>query len=447
MLAPVDPNAPDRVDDVERQLLGACMWSDQHDTSGFDEAAAVVSPDDFAVYAHRLVFGELLALRANGSPANAVTLFSRLRANSTLNELGPDPKVWIGDTVTLQTNDLNAGHYAALVKEASRRRWLRCTVAEMGAIVARAVGPTDDVRAECEQLLFTAGGADGGTGPRSAAELVPEALERIDRIAGGQEPPGVATGYADLDAILGGLSPGQVVIIAARPSVGKTALSLGIATNATRVGVPTLFASLEMSRGEIMERILAMRSGVWLSAIKKARLNPGQADRVESAGRQFAKEPFHLEETSPMSAARLASIVRRGVRRDGLKLAVVDYLGLMEPEDLKAPKVHQIGTLSRRLKQLARACGIPIIVLAQLNRESESRTDGKPKLSDLRDSGEVEQDADIAILLSRQKDQSDESEMWLIDADVAKNRNGAIGLVTLAYRRPIVRFENAAVDC
>lgn len=438
-------NAMDRVDDVERQLLAACLWSDQHDTPGFDEAAGMVSPDDFAVYAHRLVFAEMLALRAAGAPANAVTLYTRLKASGALADLGPDPRAWLADTVTLQDSDLNARHYAGLVKDASRRRWLRHTVAEMGALVARAVGPVEDVRAECEHLLFAAGDGAGAAGPRSAAELVPEALDRIDRLASGEEPPGLPTGFADLDALTGGLAPGQVVILAARPSVGKTALALGIATNATRAGAPALFASLEMSRREIMERVLAMRSGVWLGAIKKGQLGPGHADRIDSAARQFAREPFHLEESTPMSAARLASVVRRGVRRDGLKLVVVDYLGLMEPEDPKAPKVHQIGLLSRRLKELARNCGVPVVVLAQLNRESENRSDGKPKLSDLRDSGEVEQDADIAILLSRQKDQAEDSEIWLVDADVAKNRNGACGVVTLAYRRPVVRFENAAV--
>lgn len=164
---------------------------------------------------------------------------------------------------------------------------------------------------------------------------------------------------------------------------------------------------------------------------------------MRAAAHAFAREPFHVETATPMSSARLASITRRAVRRDGLKLLVVDYLGLMEPEDLKAPRVHQVGLLSRRMKQLARQCRIPILVLCQLNRESEGRTDGKPKLSDLRDSGEVEQDADVVLLMSRQKNQPQENCVWLIDVDVAKNRGGMTGEVTLAYRRQVVRFENA----
>ncbi len=443
----IAPTDPDRVDDVERQLLGACLWSDQHDTSGFDEAAEVVAPDDFGVHAHRVVFRAMLELRATNAPVNAVTIFGRLRATGAASELGPEPGVWIGDTVTLQGSDLNAGYYAHQVREASRKRRLKRAIAEMSAVAARSPRPAADVLADCEQILFDAGDMDSASTQCSASALVPEALDHIDRVASGLEPGGLPTGYADLDAITGGLVPGEVTVLAARPSTGKTALALGIATNATRGGAPALFVSLEMGRRPIMQRILSMRSGVRLDPIKRGTLNSDQAGRVDAAGRAFAKERFFLEEATPMSAARLASIVRRGVRRYGLKLVVIDYLQLMEPEDTKASKVHQIGLLSRRLKELARNCSVPIIVLAQLNRACEDRPDGKPRLSDLRDSGEIEQDADICILLSRQRGQQDANDVWLIDADVAKSRNGATGEVTLAYRRPVVRFETAAIGC
>lgn len=440
----VGPADLERIRDVERQLLGACMWSGIHGTDGLDSAAETVTSEDFATYAHRVVFDVMLDLRRANTPVTAATVFERLHATGKLVELGHNPKEWIAETATLQGSDIGAAEYAGLVREASSNRRLKRAVLEMSAVVQNPARPAAVAQAECEQILFDAGPTASNSGPRGANALVREALDRIDRVASGAERPGLLTGFTDLDAFLGGLKPGQLIPVAARPALGKTALGLALATNATRAGVPALFVSLEMTRTELMERVLAMRSGVRLRLIQTGQLDSHQAGLVDSAGQVFAKEPFFLEDATPMSAARLASITRRYVRQYGLRLLVVDYLGLMEPENTNDSRVHQVGLLSRRLKELAKSCSIPVVVLAQLNRECEGRPDGRPRLSDLRDSGEVEQDADAVVLLHRSRGQADDADVWMIEADVAKNRNGPVGVTALAYCRAITRFANAA---
>jgi replicative DNA helicase len=199
-----------------------------------------------------------------------------------------------------------------------------------------------------------------------------------------------------------------------------------------------------MPRAEISDRILSMRSGVPLRAIQRGRLDGEQPAAVIAAARSFSREPFAIIDAADLTAARLGSIVRRAVRRRGVKLVVIDYLQLLRPENDRDPRHLQVGTLARRVKQLARACGVPVVLLAQLNRESENRTGGKPRLADLRESGEIEAHADAAILIHPRPDQPADAPVWLSDLIVAKNRNGPVGEVALEYQRPLTRFANAA---
>ena len=272
---------------------------------------------------------------------------------------------------------------------------------------------------------------------------VSKVFDRIDDIKCGRASAGLPTGFRELDTLLCGMEAGELVVIAARPSVGKTALATAITTNATAAGVPALLFSIEMPRLSIFQRVLAMRSGVPLTSIQKGWVSGEQFDKVFEAGNALAKEPLFVQDATPMSAARIVSCVRRGVRRHKLGLVVVDYLGMIEMENQRDNRVQQVGLASKRMKDLAKNCKIPLVLLCQLNRACEDRPDGKPKLSDLRDSGEVEQNADVVILLNRQKGQRDDADVVLVDAQVAKARNGLVGEVTLAYRKRITRYENA----
>jgi replicative DNA helicase len=286
--------------------------------------------------------------------------------------------------------------------------------------------------------------ADGATQSKDAegaADLTREALERIDRRASGEGLTGYKTGFADLDALLFGLQPGQLVVLGARPGVGKTALALSVALNLTRAGVPVLFFSLEMPTAEIMDRAISSRSGVPLSDIRRGRINDDQSGRILSAGEQLKRERFWIDDRSDLTASRLAAVTRRNVRRNGVRVVVVDYLQLMTPENARENRTQQVGLCARRAKMIARECGVPVLMLAQLNRELENREGGRPRLADLRDSGEIEQHADVAIFLHPHKG-SEAEPVWQTDVIVAKNRNGPIGETTLGFRRPNTRFEN-----
>ncbi|MCE9564937.1 MAG: AAA family ATPase [Planctomycetes bacterium] len=437
-------NDVDRATGIERHLLGACLWSDTRNGDGLDRAAEIVTVADFAVHAHGLVFKTMLALREENSPVTAVTVHERMSGDGTAVELGHRPAGWFFDLISEVPGDTMADYLAGRVKEAARVRKLRHVAVEIAARVRDSGRPAADILAECEALLFAEGEQDiAASGPRSADVLVRDGLARIDDRSSRSGPDGLETGFCELDSYLAGLKAGQLIVVGARPGCGKTALALGIASNVAASGFPVLFASLEMSATEITDRLFAVRSGVPLRMIQSGQLNEHHSAAVCDAAAKLRGEPLEVDDAPDLTAARLAAIVRRAVRRRGVKLVVVDYLQLMRPENERDPRHLQVGTIARRVKQLARACNVPVLLLAQLNREAENRTGGKPKLSDLRESGEIEAHADAVLLLNPQPDQPPESPVWATDCIIAKNRSGPTGELTLAYRRTITRFENS----
>ncbi|HYH69620.1 MAG TPA: DnaB-like helicase C-terminal domain-containing protein [Urbifossiella sp.] len=313
------------------------------------------------------------------------------------------------------------------------------------------VASADELTAAAEQRLFNISSQEEG-----AAKLVPlsnlvrDALAAIDaRLSGDGPPPGIETGYADLDEVLVGLRPGQLVAVGGRPSTHKTNLTTNIAVNAAAAGNPTVFLSLEMSSAEIAERLLAMGSGVPVKAFTgRTRLRDADAGRLAAvAGPDgLGQLPLHVYAGGDLTAAAVGSLLRVAIRKHGARLAVVDYLQLMQPENPKENRTLQVGLLTKRLKQLAQQLQIPIILLAQLNRESEKRTDPRPRLSDFRESGEIEAHADVALLTHIPPDQPDEQPVHDLEVIVAKNRNGKRDVIaTLALTRSTFAIENKAV--
>ena len=442
----LNPRDPDALPLVERHLLSCCLWGDP----GADDALELVESADFTIPEHAAVFGVVADLRRAGRPVHANDVFESLARAHRLGLLGGAAPAarWLGETAALEWAGNRARYYAAHVREASLFRRLRGVAAEIAAMSARPPGPASDVLGRAEQLLFELTDVAGERGDtlRAAPAFLRDALDRIDeRIASGGALAGVATGYHDLDDILGGMRPGQLVVVGARPGGGKTALGLNVAVNAATAGEPVVFFSMEMPESEIAGRLLAMGSGVSMHSVTRgARLTADEVRRIaEAAGRGgFGGCDFYLDATPDQPAGRLAAVCRRAVRRFGAKLAVVDYLQLMRPENPRENRVQQVGMAARRVKQVARECGIPVVLLCQLNRQVEGRPDGKPRLSDLRESGEIEQHADAVILLSSRADQPAHQPVWETDVIVAKNRNGPVAETSLAYRRAVMRFEN-----
>jgi replicative DNA helicase len=288
-------------------------------------------------------------------------------------------------------------------------------------------------------------------------QAVLEALSRIDSRAGKDASDlsigGLPTGYHDLDQILAGLHNSELAIIAARPSVGKTAFALNIVRNVVvehgKDSPVVLFVSLEMSRVELAERLLCCQSRVDSHKVRKGHLNSDDIQKLMDAGDALRRARLYLDDTPTRSMIQIAATARRiqkkHERDGGLRLVVIDYLQLIEPENRRDPRQEQVAQISRRLKYLARELEIPVIALAQVNRASEDRQDHTPRLSDLRESGSLEQDADTVMILHRPGRFGGEEDK-VLEVHVAKQRNGPTGEITLTWHKQFNRYENYIAD-
>jgi replicative DNA helicase len=424
--------------DAERGVLGGIL----RDPDALHDVRAALRPQEFYFDAHGTIYRAMCDIADRAVPIDLVTLRERLVAARAFEDIGGTP--YLADLWDAVPTAANVEYHAKIVRETATVRGLIHASNEILRDAYDRVGSADELVASAERKFFDLSANGDGDDLIGAADLARDALHAIDERASRDGPDGLLTGFADLDQVFSGMRAGQLIVIGARPSVGKTAMALGIASENAAAGHGVLFASLEMPAGELTDRVLSIRSGVGLRPIREGRLSEDQADAVNRAAQRFGREPFFVTDAPDITAARLASMVRRGVRRRGLKLVIVDYLQLIRPENDRDPRHLQVGTLARRLKQLARTCGVPVVLLCQLNRESENRPGGKPRLSDLRESGEIEQHADIVVLLHRHEEQPANAAVWSVDAVVAKNRNGPVAEVPLAYRRVLARYENAA---
>jgi replicative DNA helicase len=422
--------------EAERGVLGGIL----RDPDALADVQGFLAPVHFSTDAHQKLYGALCDLIATGSAVDLVLLHDALQRKRWLLEVGGAK--YLADLFAAVPTGANVRYHAELVRDAAIVRGIIHASNENLRDAYDRTQSADDFAAAAENRILAV--VDGTAPAREATEapqLAREFLVRLDERASGTKLNGYQTGFKDLDVTLSGIHPGQLVILGARPGAGKTAFALSLALTLTGSGVPTLLFSLEMPAAEIMDRAASVRSGVWLSKIRAGRLNSEDVERVYSAASQLATEPLLIDDSCDLTAAKLGAAVRRAVRRRGVRAVVVDYLQLLSPENPKDNRTQQVGLMARRAKMLARTCGIPVLMLSQLNREMDNRPDGRPRLSDLRESGEIEQHADAVIFLAPQK-ADDAEEVWPVDVIVAKNRNGPVGDTTLSYRRPNTRFEN-----
>jgi replicative DNA helicase len=429
-------------DPAERAVLGAVL----RDNAALAEAGCLVREEDFFTDAHRKLWSGLSALVNAGTHADLVTLADELRRRGWVEDVGGYGT--LADLWEAVPTSANVLHHARLVRDRAALRRL----AVVGEEIARSAADPDDTaeallgRAEQAVLAVAPLGAGGATAPLS--EALDEACDRIDaRCANAGQPSGVPTGLADLDRLTSGLQDGELTVLAARPSCGKTALAVSVARHAAmRLGLPTLVVSLEQRRAELAERLLCAESGLDSARLRSGLVGPEDARLLAAARDRLAPAPLFIDDTPAQGMLRVAAGARRLKHRRGLRLVVVDYLQLVDPEDRKASRNDQVGGIARRLKALARELAAPVLALCQLNREVESRPGGRPRLSDLRDSGEIEQHADTVMLLWRQAPTEPEqgSPVTRVGIDVAKQRNGPTGDVTVAFRRACMRFEDYA---
>lgn len=411
----------------------------------------ILGAESFYHAANQTVFRAMLDLAESRNPVDLVSVHAKLSAAKVLEDAGGH--AYLAELWESVPTGANAEYHAAIVREDSATRSLIHTATEILRDAYDRTGPAAelvaDAQAKLAEVAIQAVGAKDNV--RIIGEVIQEVLDGIDaRIAAGTEMTGLPTGYPALDGMLGGLRPGQLVIIGARPSVGKTALGVNIAVNiaagAMAAKQSALLFSLEMPAVEIGSRVLSMGSGVPMHRFTRGRtLDPADSQSLMDAAFQgVGKIGLYVDDAATVNANQMLHITRRAVRRHKVAVALVDYLQLIRPENAKENRVQQVGQIARRLKEMARECGIPVVCMCQLNREVENRPDQKPRLSDLRESGEIEQHADVVILLHRPPGQDEQAECWNIEAIIGKQRNGPTGTVPMNYRRGVMRFETSA---
>lgn len=423
--------------EAEQGLLGAILM---HGNRALDRIEGVIKPADFYREDHSKIFAAAKAQHEVGGTVDVVTVSDALRTAGDSERTGA--VAYLGELAAACLSDANVRRYAEIVRKHATLRALQQLATDLQS--ACAAGDNRDpaeIAAELEAKMLQLVDRSESDPVRlhyAMAEVLQEVEAR--RVRGGQLA-GLATGFRRFDGMTGGLEPGQLVIIAARPSVGKTIAACNIAAHAAAGGSPVLFCTLEMTRREIAARILAARSHVTVQAMRSGTDECGDWAAMSDAMASSSNWPMFIDDQPAVSVAYVRAKARRIQRTEGLGLVVIDYLQLMRGTgDTRA---QEVGSVSRGLKALAKELRVPVIALAQLNRATESRPDPRPTLADLRDSGEIEQDADIVAMLHRESLYRETPE-WagLAELLIRKNRNGPVGDCLLAFDGPLMRFND-----
>jgi replicative DNA helicase len=433
--------------EAEQSVLGGLLL----DNSAWDRIADRISADDFYRHDHRLIFQQIARLIDQSKPADTVTVFEALQVAGQAADCGG-----LGYLNSLAQNTPSAANirrYAEIVRE---RAILRRLVTVGDEIAVSALEPqgrdAKQILDEAEGKVFRIAeqGARDRAGFVKLEPLLTRVVERIQELferASGSDVTGVPTGFADLDNKTCGLQPGDLVIIAGRPSMGKTALALNIGEHvAIDLGMPVAVFSMEMGAAQLALRMLGSVGRIDQQRLRTGRLTDEDWPRLSEAIERMHAAPLYIDETPALNALELRARARRLAREyKQLGLIVVDYLQLMSASALGENRATEISEISRSLKALAKELKVPVVALSQLNRTVEARTDKRPVMSDLRESGAIEQDADVILFIYRDEVYNpDSSDKGVAEVIIGKQRNGPIGKVNLRFGGQFTRFDNLA---
>jgi replicative DNA helicase len=427
---------------AEQSVLGGMLLS----KDAIADVAEVIRGTDFYRPAHETVYEAIVDLYARGEPADAVTVAAELGRRGELTRVGGAP--YLHTLISSVPTAANAAYYARIVRERSVLRRLvdaGTRIAQLG--YAADGGDVDELvnAAQAEVYAVTERRASEDYLP--LRDVINATMEEIDAASSrGEGLVGVPTGFADLDRLTNGLHPGQMIIVAARPAIGKSTLGLDVCRAAAiRHQQTAVIFSLEMSRTEITMRLLSAESGVLLQNMRKGTMRDEDWTRLASTMGKVSAAPLFIDDSPNMSLMEIRAKCRRLKQRHDLRLVVVDYLQLMSSGKRVESRQQEVSEFSRALKLLAKELEVPVIAISQLNRGPEQRTDKKPQMSDLRESGSLEQDADMVILLHREDAYEKESpRAGEADLIVAKHRNGPTDTVTVAFQGHYARFVDMA---
>jgi replicative DNA helicase len=423
--------------EAEESVLGAVMLS--------ADAAAValetLQPEDFYRPAHQSVFEAILSLFDGNQAIDAITVSDWLRRNDNLERVGGI--AFLNHLMDAVPATSNVGYYVEIVDETASRRRLMKAGSTVGQLAMQSERPVDEVLDVAEATVFAVADRRVGEGLSRLGPLLQETLEKIEEIGTqGGDITGVPTGFNGIDKKLAGLQPANLVVVAARPSMGKSALALNIAQNVAETEKPVAFFTLEMSREEVVQRLLSSMASVDSNKLRTGQLGPEMWQKLARESSKLYKMPFFVDDSSDLTVTAIRAKCRRLKRKSDLGLVVVDYLQLMQGPTRSDNRQQEIAEISRSLKNLARELHVPVIAVSQLNRQLEQRENKRPRLGDLRESGAIEQDADIVMFVYRNEyyDPDDVSTKGTAEVNIAKHRAGATGLVHLSFRAEFTRF-------
>lgn len=409
--------------EAESSVLGGLLL----DNLSWDRVGDLLIETDFYRFEHRVIYGAIAELINATKPADVVTVFEHLKAQGKMDEAGG--LVYINSLAQYVLSAANIRRYAEIVAGRSAQRRLLSACTEAREIAA---SESEDVALACnriQQLFEPLAQQRAAHEPRAVGEYAVGLLDRIQELHDGSHQPGISTGFALLDRhLVGGLKPGKQIVIAARPSIGKSSLSMAIALACARAGHPAAVLSQEMEASELVDRITASLGRIDLGRLTTGQLEDAEWSRLADAVDTLGRLPLFIDDEPALSLHSIRAKARKLKRMHGIKVLVIDYLQLCAASDQRQGNNRhlQLEEISRGLKALAKQLGLSVILLSQLNREVEKRTGGRPVLADLKESGAIEEDGDVVMLLSKEGDLSDGRS--LIHAELAKNRGGKRGV-------------------
>jgi replicative DNA helicase len=431
--------------EAEQSLLGGLML----DQRAWDQIADVIRVDDLYRADHRLIFMAVASLVERNQPPDAVTVSEHLQRLGQLESAGG-----LGYLARLVQDTPSAANIRAYARIVRDHAMLRALI-EIGGDIAASAHATEgltaaDIVDRAEQRVFEiAEGGRRGSGFQSLKSILPKTIDRIDFLSHStSDITGVSTGFVEMDKLTSGLQRGELIIIAGRPSMGKTTLAINIAENAALGNkVPAAIFSMEMSCEQLSFRMLSSIGRIAQTRLRTGKLHDEDWPRVDSAVSMMADAPIYIDDSGALTPTEVRARARRLKREHGLGLIVVDYLQLMQVSGTTENRATEISEISRSLKALAKELDVPVIALSQLNRSVEQRQDKRPVMSDLRESGAIEQDADVILFIYREEVYERETpRKGIADIIVAKQRNGPTGEFHLTFLGEYTKFENLVAE-
>jgi len=440
----VDPNRlPPQDIEAEQSVLGSLLI----DKDAIVKIADIIAVEDFYRKSHEMIFKAILELYQKNEPIDLLTVSSHLKEKKEFKEIGG--MSYLTTLMNFVPTASNVVYYAKIVNQKKVLRDLISASHEINSLAYEEHKNIDELLDEAEKKIF---GVSQTSLIQEFQHIKPhlaEAFERFDRLHKGDEVwRGIPTGFSDLDKILAGLQNSDLIILAARPSLGKTSLALDIARNAAIIEkVPTGVFSLEMSKQQLIERFISAESGVDMWRLRSGQLSDegkdSDFDRIGEALGRLSAAPIYIDDAASPNVLQIRTMARRLQAEKGLGLLIVDYLQLMQGTGRVENRTQEVSDISRSLKGLARELNIPIVAVSQLSRAPEMRSDAIPKLSDLRESGSIEQDADVVLMIYREdKVKKDTERKNIAEIRIEKHRNGPTGMVELYFNENCVSFKN-----